>query len=116
MQVWLDHSAFPTQYTVIVTMNIDNYRVSKILVDSGNSVNVLYWSALDRMEDTPKIALTMIYPQTQSNLYGFDRNEIRSLKIISLPVRTDPYTVITKFYVIDVEFPITRSSGGHGSK
>ena len=108
-------SAFPTQHAMIITMNIDNYRVSKFLVDSGSSVNVLYWSALDRIEDTPKIALTMIYPQTKSNLYGFDRNEIRSLEIISLPVRTDPYTVITKFSVIDMEFPITRSSGDHGS-
>jgi len=42
--------------TLIVTMLIDNCRVSKILVDRGSSVNVLYRGALDRMEDTPETA------------------------------------------------------------
>ena len=71
----------------------------KILVDGENSVNILYKGALDRMENTPEIARAMIGPQTQSHLYGFDRNETRSSGTISLPVRADPYTVITEFYM-----------------
>ena len=47
----------------------------------------------------------MICPQTQSNLYGFDKNETYSPSTITLPVRTDPYNIITEFYVIDWEFP-----------
>jgi len=45
----------------------------------------------------------MINPQTQPYLYGFDGNETYSPSIISLPVRADPYNVITEFYVVDVE-------------
>jgi len=41
---------------LINTMLIDNCRVSKILVNGGSSVNILYRGALDRMEDTLEIA------------------------------------------------------------
>ena len=98
---------------LIITMHIGKYQVSRILVDNGSSINILYGSVLDRMEDTPEIARTMIYPQTQSSLYGFD-DETRSHGTIALPVRSDPY-VITEFYVIDVESLTTRSSDGHRS-
>ena len=57
---------------LIVAIHIGNRRVSRILVDSGGSVNILYVDALDRMEDTLEMARTMINPQTRSNLYGFD--------------------------------------------
>ena len=56
------------------------------------------------MEDTPEMARAMICPLTQSNLYGFDGNETRSLSTIALPVCTDLY-VITEFFVIDVASP-----------
>ena len=38
---------FPHNYALIITMHIDNYRVSRILVDSNSSVNILYESTLD---------------------------------------------------------------------
>ena len=69
---------------------------------TASSVNILYGSALDRMEDTMEIARAIIYPQIQSNLYEFDGNETCSPKTISHPLRADLY-VITEFYVIDVE-------------
>jgi len=39
---------FPHNEALIVTMIIRNYRMSKVLVDGGSSVNILYESALDR--------------------------------------------------------------------
>jgi len=45
-------------------MHIGICQVSRILIDSGSSVNILYESALDRMVDTPEIVQAMIYPQT----------------------------------------------------
>ena len=39
---------------LIITMPIGSCRVSKILVDGGSFVNILYEGALDRMDDTPE--------------------------------------------------------------
>ena len=60
--------------------------MSKVLIDGKSVINILYGDALDRIEDTPEIAKAMINPQTQSHLYGFDWNEKRSLRTISLPL------------------------------
>ena len=46
---------FPHNNTLIVIMIIDNCRVSKVLVDGGSFVNILYRGALDRMEDTQRL-------------------------------------------------------------
>jgi len=43
---------FPHIDALVITMHIENCRVSKILVDAGSTVNILYGGALDRMEDT----------------------------------------------------------------
>ena len=86
-------------------MIIDNCWVSKVLVNGGSSVNILYGSALDKMEDTPETARAMINPQTQSYMYEFDGNETHSPGTVALPVRADPYNVITEFYLIDMESP-----------
>ena len=94
---------FPHNDALIITMLSGNCRASKILVERGSSVNILYREALDRMEDTPEAARAMINSQTQPHLYGFDENETRSRGIISLPVRADPYNIITEFYIVDVK-------------
>ena len=54
---------FSQNDALIVTMHIDNYRVSRILVDRGSSINILYGGVLDRMEDTLEAARAMIIPQ-----------------------------------------------------
>jgi len=94
---------FPHNDSLIVTMHIDSCRICRILVDSGSSVNILYESALDRMEYTLKLAWAMICLQTQSNLYRFDGNETRSLaqsRFWPAPIRTTSLR-----YVIDVASP-----------
>ena len=88
---------------LIVTMHIGSCQVSRILVDSGSSI-ILYGRAVDKIEDTSEIARA-ICPQTQSNLYGFDKNETHSPDTIALLVRVDLYNVITKFYVIGMASP-----------
>jgi len=47
---------------LVVTMHIDCCRMSKILIDGGSSVNILYGHALDRMEDTLVLARKMVLP------------------------------------------------------
>jgi len=41
---------------LIITIHIGSYRVSKILISSGSSINILYGSTLDMMDGTSKIA------------------------------------------------------------
>ena len=54
---------FSQNDALTVTMHIDNYRVSRILVDRGSSINILYGGVLDRMEDTLEAARAVIIPQ-----------------------------------------------------
>ena len=44
---------FPHKDALVVTIHVGGCKVSKILVNRGNSVNILYGHALDRMENTP---------------------------------------------------------------
>jgi len=71
----------------------------------GIFVNIIHGGALNIMEDTPEATRVMTSPQTQSHLFAFDGNEMPFSGTISLPVRADPYNVITEFYVVDVESP-----------
>ena len=89
----------------VTTMLIENCLVSKILVNGGSFINILYRGTLNRMEDTSETTWAMISSQTQFHLYGFDGNETHPLDIILLPVRANPYNVITEFYMVDMEFP-----------
>ena len=47
---------FPHIDILVMIVHISCCKVSKILVDGENSVNILYDYALDRMEDTPELA------------------------------------------------------------
>jgi len=80
---------FPYNETLVVTMYIGCCRMSKILIDRGSNVNILYEHNLDRMEDTSELARKMILPQTQSLLCGFDGSEACSPGTITFPVRAD---------------------------
>ena len=87
--------------------------MSKILVDRGSNVNILYEHNLDQMEDTLELAQKMILPQTQSLLYVFDGIEERSAGTVMFPVRADPYSIVTEFCVFDVESSYNAILGGH---
>jgi len=106
---------FPHNDILIVIVHIDNYWVSKILVNRERSTNILYGGALDRTKDTLKIARAMINPQTQCNLYEFDGNETRSLVMILIPISADLYNVIMESFMIDIASQTTQSSVDLGS-
>ena len=63
------------------------------------------------MEDTPELTQKIIIPQTQSLLYGFNGSEGRSPGTVEFLIRTDPYNVVTEFYVLDVESPYNSILG-----
>jgi len=92
---------FPHNDALVVNMHIGCCRASKILVDRGSSVNILYGHAFDRMKDTPELARKMILSQTQSFLYGLGGSEAHSPGTITFSVRADPYSIVTEFCVFD---------------
>ena len=47
---------FPHNDGLVMTAHFGCCKVSKILVNRGCSVNILYGHALDRMGDTPELA------------------------------------------------------------
>ena len=78
--------------------------MARVLIDIGSSVNILYGEALNQMEETLEVARALVHP-TVTPLYDFDGIEACSSGSISLPVRADPYNVITEFYVMDIPSP-----------
>ena len=90
---------------LVVMVHVGCYKVSKILVNGCSSVNIFYGHALDRMEDTPKQARKLIIPHTQSLLYSFDRSKARSPGMIEFSVRANPFNIVTRFCVLDLQFP-----------
>ena len=47
---------FPYNDDLVMTVHIGCCKVSKIFIDGGSNVNILYNHTLDRMEDTPELA------------------------------------------------------------
>ena len=45
---------------LVVAIHTGCCKVSKLLIDEGSSVNIMYRHTLDRMEETPELALKMI--------------------------------------------------------
>jgi len=101
---------FPHNVTLVVTAHIGCCKVSKILVNGGSSVNILYGHTLDRMDDTPR-AGPKIISQTYSLLYEFYGNEARPLGMVEFPVRADSLNVIMEFNILDVPSPYNASLG-----
>lgn len=95
---------FPHNDALVVTIPIGNCRVSRVLIDQGSSVNIMYGQTLDQMEATPEAGRAMVHHSPES-LYGFDGSQAVTSGIISYPVRANPYNIITHFYVLDVGSP-----------
>jgi len=47
---------FPHNDALVVAIHIGCCKMSKILLDRGSSVNIMYGHALDRMKDTPELS------------------------------------------------------------
>jgi hypothetical protein len=47
---YLDHFLHPGKYALDVDPIIDSYKFSKVLMDGGSSINILYLEMLHRMK------------------------------------------------------------------
>lgn len=84
----------------VIEAEISNYYVKRVLIDNGNSVNIIFLPAYQEMEISVDELLHAAIP-----LQGFTRDSISSTENICLPltIGTTPQrtTVLTSFYVVD---------------
>ena len=80
----------PHSDTLLVTARIQGYDVSRILVDTGSSAEILYWDCFQKM----KLSEKDLVP-TQAPLVGFNGSELRPEGTIELPVTFGTYPRVT---------------------
>lgn len=88
------------QDTLVITAKVDTNTLEKILIDNGNSVDILYHSAYSRMDLGDRKMENVNIPR-----YSFTRNEVKIIGTIDLPVLfgTSPYQMWhVKFHVTKV--------------
>lgn len=90
----------PHDDALVETLLISNYKIHRILIDTGSSVDILYIGAFERM----MIDIGRISPMTVP-LVGFSGERVRPVGAITLPVTTGfkptQATVMTDFIIVD---------------
>jgi hypothetical protein len=95
--------SMPHDDALVVTMIVANHAIHQILVDNGNSAEIIYWSVIQQMG----ISRDRIKP-FGSPLVGFTGEQVQTMGVISLPITygTSPRdsTIMVDFLVIDQPF------------
>ncbi|KAL2231186.1 UNVERIFIED_CONTAM: hypothetical protein Sindi_1713000 [Sesamum indicum] len=88
---------------MVIRMDIANYQVHKVLIDSGSSVDIIFTNVLRKME----LSELKLKP-VQTPLVGFGGSEVVPEGLIDLPVSIgeEPQrkTCIVRFFVVDSPF------------
>jgi hypothetical protein len=95
---------------MVVTVHIDRWDVTKILIDHGNQVKILLFAAFNKMDFDRKQ-----FKESTKTLYGFGGKRIEPLGIITLPVSfgtpKNPRTEYITFDVVDMPYPYNAIFG-----
>jgi hypothetical protein len=78
---YINLAYFPHTCVMVVTVHIDRWDVTKILVDNGSQAEVLFLLAFEKMgyeRRRPK--------EPTKSLYGFGRKRIELVRVITLPI------------------------------
>lgn len=106
----LERPKFSHDDLVVVTMDIANFVVQKVLVDNGSSTNIIYLNVLNRMDQ----GVANITP-VNTLLMGFGGSEVIPLGTIDLPTSlgSEPYrrTMMIKYFVVDAPFAYNVTLG-----
>jgi hypothetical protein len=101
---YINLTSFPHTDAMVITIHIDRWDVTKILVDNGSQAEILYLATFDKMGFDPKQLREPSKP-----LYGFSRKRIEPVGTITLLVSFDntknPCTEYITFDVVDMAYP-----------
>jgi hypothetical protein len=97
-------TSFPHTDAMVITIHINRWDVTKILIDNGNQAKILFLATFDKMGFDRKQLR-----EPSKSLYGFDRKRIEPGGTITLPVSFDtpknPHTEYITFDVVDMTYP-----------
>ncbi|GKV36104.1 hypothetical protein SLEP1_g44272 [Rubroshorea leprosula] len=65
----------------VATVHIGNHNVNKVFVDTGSSLDILYWSCFQKMQLNPNSL-----QKHEGPIYGFDNQPVSVEGIITLPI------------------------------
>jgi hypothetical protein len=89
---------------MVITVHINRWDVTKILIDNGSHAEILFLAAFDKMDFDQKQLREPSKP-----LYGFGRKRIEPVGTITLPMSfstpKNPHTEYITFDVVDMPYP-----------
>jgi len=85
---------------MVITVEIENYAVKKVLVDQGSSVDILYWATYQKLQ-LPDTAM-VLYDEP---IYGFSGEQVSTRGYIDLHTvfreGTQTKTIPIRFLIVD---------------
>jgi hypothetical protein len=92
--------SLPQTNAIVVTLQVANHRIHQMFINNGSLADILYWSAFQHMEISPKKVISATCP-----LVGFAREQVQLVGSIELPLTARDYpvikTIMVKFLLID---------------
>ncbi|XP_024196298.1 uncharacterized protein LOC112199524 [Rosa chinensis] len=86
---------FPNRDALVVSTQIADALVRRIMVDTGSSADVIFWEAFEQLG----LDKTLIHP-SRAPLTAFEGSEVWPIGEISLPVTTEGKTVEVDFVIV----------------
>jgi hypothetical protein len=103
-------TSFPHIDAMVITVHIDRWDVTKILIDNGSQAEILFLATFDKMRFDRKQLREPLKP-----LYGFGGKRIEPVGAITLPLSfSTPKNTRTEyitFDVVDMTYPYNPISG-----
>jgi hypothetical protein len=102
--------SFPHTDAMVITVHIDKWDVTRVLIDNGNQAEILFLSAFDQMGFDRKQL-----KEASNPLYGVSGKRIEPMGSISLPVTfgniCNAHTRYITFNVVDMNYPYNAIFG-----
>ena len=87
---------------MVITVELENYAVKKVLINQGNSVDILYWATYQKLQ----LPTTVMVPYDEL-IYGFSREKVTTHGYIDLHTvfRDGAQTKTIPIYFLVVDAP-----------